>query len=49
MVCRSQAESIAEQHVHLRADLINGWLRAECGGVRAAVRLHPQAAVTRAS
>lgn len=41
VVRRCQAESVAEQHVHLRADLVNGRLRAECGGVGAAVSLHP--------
>lgn len=35
--------------MHLCADLVNGRLRAERGGVRAAVSLHPQAAVRRAS
>lgn len=41
MVRRCQAESVAKQHVHLRADLVNGRLRAECGGVGAAVSFHP--------
>lgn len=35
--------------MHLRADLVNGWLRAECGGVGATMRFHPQAAVPSAS
>lgn len=35
--------------MHLRADLVNGWLRAECGGVGAAVSFHPQAAIPSAS
>lgn len=30
--------------MHLRADLVNGRLRAECGGVGAAVSFHPKAA-----
>lgn len=44
MVRRRQAESVAQQHVHLRADFIDGRLRAERGRVGAAVSLHPQAA-----
>lgn len=45
MIRRPQAESVAKQHVHLRADLVNGRLRAECGGVGATVSFHPQTAV----
>lgn len=35
--------------MHLRTDLVNGRLGAECGGVGATVSLHPQAAVPSAS
>lgn len=45
MIRRRQAESVAKQHVHLRADLVNGRLRAECGGVGAAVSFYSQTAV----
>lgn len=44
MVGRRQAESVAQQHVHLRANLVDGRLRAERGRVGAAVGLHAQAA-----
>lgn len=49
VVRRCQTKSVAKQHMHLRADLVNGWLRADCGGVWAAMSFHPQAAVAGAS